>query len=278
MAAVSVGRRPTFYGADGELLVEAYLLDFAGDLYGEPARLSFVHRLRDELAFDSVDALVAQMGRDVDRHPDRCSAAPADRPGALRVGLLAQDLQHPGAESGRLVVVVVVRAVPGPAEGGAALGALEPVGFLVLRDLREVRFFLRGLLPSDPIRPSWQVRRPVLVRWSDDARATAAQPVAPPEPRVSRSARCTGAELAPAEVRRVTRPVPRRLATRPTPGSAGRRDWPRPTTAADPTRSPDPVRRPARRPAARCAARASGSCPPGCGAAPRRGTSSGWGC
>jgi riboflavin kinase / FMN adenylyltransferase len=69
-AAVSVGRRPTFYGADGELLVEAYLLDFSGDLYGEPARLSFVHRLRDELAFDSVDGLVAQMGRDVDRVRD----------------------------------------------------------------------------------------------------------------------------------------------------------------------------------------------------------------
>ena len=65
--AVSVGRRPTFYGADGELLVEAYLLDFDGDLYGEAARLSFLHRLRDELAFDSVDALVAQMGRDVER-------------------------------------------------------------------------------------------------------------------------------------------------------------------------------------------------------------------
>ena len=67
MSAVSVGRRPTFYGADGELLVEAFLLDFTGDLYGEPARLSFTHRLRDELAFDSVDALVAQMGRDVDQ-------------------------------------------------------------------------------------------------------------------------------------------------------------------------------------------------------------------
>jgi riboflavin kinase/FMN adenylyltransferase len=66
-SAVSVGRRPTFYGAEGELLVEAHLLDFDGDLYGEPARLSFVHRLRDEQAFDSVDALVAQMGRDVDR-------------------------------------------------------------------------------------------------------------------------------------------------------------------------------------------------------------------
>ncbi len=63
--AISVGRRPTFYGPDGDLLVEAHLLDFAGDLYGEPARLSFVTRLRDELAFDSVDALVEQMGRDV---------------------------------------------------------------------------------------------------------------------------------------------------------------------------------------------------------------------
>ena len=66
-AAVSIGRRPTFYGTEGELLVEAYLLDFSGDLYGEPAQLSFVHRLRDELAFDSVDALVEQMGRDVER-------------------------------------------------------------------------------------------------------------------------------------------------------------------------------------------------------------------
>ena len=69
-AAVSVGRRPTFYGPEGDLLVEAHLLDFDGDLYGEPARLSFVHRLRDELAFNSVDALVAQMGADVRRTRD----------------------------------------------------------------------------------------------------------------------------------------------------------------------------------------------------------------
>ena len=66
-AAISVGHRPTFYGADGELLVEAYLLDFSDDLYGESTSLSFVHRLRDEQAFDSVDELVAQMGRDVER-------------------------------------------------------------------------------------------------------------------------------------------------------------------------------------------------------------------
>jgi riboflavin kinase/FMN adenylyltransferase len=63
--AISVGRRPTFYGPDGELLVEAFLIDFAGNLYGEDARVSFVTHLRDELAFGSSDALVAQMGRDV---------------------------------------------------------------------------------------------------------------------------------------------------------------------------------------------------------------------
>jgi riboflavin kinase / FMN adenylyltransferase len=63
--AISVGRRPTFYGSDGELLVEAFLLDFDGDLYGEEARVSFVAHLRDELAFDSVDELVAQMNLDV---------------------------------------------------------------------------------------------------------------------------------------------------------------------------------------------------------------------
>jgi riboflavin kinase/FMN adenylyltransferase len=65
-AAVSVGRRPTFKDGDAPVVVEAYLLDFAGDLYGHPARLSFVCRLRDEERFDSVDELLAQMARDVE--------------------------------------------------------------------------------------------------------------------------------------------------------------------------------------------------------------------
>ncbi|MGH9080183.1 MAG: bifunctional riboflavin kinase/FAD synthetase [Acidimicrobiales bacterium] len=64
-AAISVGRRPTFYGNDGTLLVEAFLLDFAGDLYGEEARVSYVAHLRDELAFDTAQALIEQMERDV---------------------------------------------------------------------------------------------------------------------------------------------------------------------------------------------------------------------
>jgi riboflavin kinase/FMN adenylyltransferase len=65
-AAINVGRRPTFYEpGTAPVLVEAFLLDFDGDLYGEPARVTFAHRLRDERRFDSVEALVAQMRADV---------------------------------------------------------------------------------------------------------------------------------------------------------------------------------------------------------------------
>ena len=67
-AAISVGRRPTFYERR-RTLVEAYLLDFDGDLYGEEARVSFVARLRPERRFESVEALVAQMHADVARGP-----------------------------------------------------------------------------------------------------------------------------------------------------------------------------------------------------------------
>jgi riboflavin kinase/FMN adenylyltransferase len=63
-AAVNVGVRPTFETGRG-LLVEAYLLDFDGDLYGETLRVAFVDRLRGERRFDSTEALVAQMRRDV---------------------------------------------------------------------------------------------------------------------------------------------------------------------------------------------------------------------
>jgi riboflavin kinase/FMN adenylyltransferase len=64
-AAVNVGVRPTFHDEAGRPIVEAYLLDFDGDLYGRDIRLEFVARLRDELKFPSVEALVEQMHRDV---------------------------------------------------------------------------------------------------------------------------------------------------------------------------------------------------------------------
>jgi riboflavin kinase/FMN adenylyltransferase len=65
LAAVSVGDRPTFVGTLG--LVEAHLLDFDGDLYGETLRLHVVARVRGQERFASVDALVVQMHRDVER-------------------------------------------------------------------------------------------------------------------------------------------------------------------------------------------------------------------
>jgi len=65
-AAVNVGVRPTFDSGRG-LLVEAYLLDYAGDLYGQTLRVAFVERMRGERRFESVDALVAQMHRDVEQ-------------------------------------------------------------------------------------------------------------------------------------------------------------------------------------------------------------------
>jgi riboflavin kinase/FMN adenylyltransferase len=63
--AINVGVRPTFETGRG-LLVEAHLLDFDGDLYGQTLRIAFLERLRGEKRFDSVDELVAQMQRDVE--------------------------------------------------------------------------------------------------------------------------------------------------------------------------------------------------------------------
>ncbi len=65
--AISLGRRPTFYEHQEYSLLEAYLLDFDGDLYGQRASVQFVEHLRGEQRFDSVEELVAQMHRDCDR-------------------------------------------------------------------------------------------------------------------------------------------------------------------------------------------------------------------
>ena len=64
-AAVNVGVRPTFQSGRG-LLVEAHLIGFDGDIYGETLRIAFLERLRGEKRFESVDELVAQMNRDVE--------------------------------------------------------------------------------------------------------------------------------------------------------------------------------------------------------------------
>ena len=62
---VNVGHRPTFGGS--ETIVEAHLLDFEGDLYGQRLRVELITRLRDERRFESPEALGGQIRLDIDR-------------------------------------------------------------------------------------------------------------------------------------------------------------------------------------------------------------------
>jgi riboflavin kinase / FMN adenylyltransferase len=64
--AINLGRRPTFYEHAELSLLEAHLIDFEGDLYGEQARVEFLHFLRSERKFDGIQALIAQLKHDVD--------------------------------------------------------------------------------------------------------------------------------------------------------------------------------------------------------------------
>ena len=70
-ACVSVGVRPTF-GTGRGVLVEVYVLDFDGDLYGSTLRVEFTRRLRGERRFPSAEALVEQMHRDVEQTRRLC--------------------------------------------------------------------------------------------------------------------------------------------------------------------------------------------------------------
>ena len=78
-AAVNVGVRPQFQTGRG-LLVEAYLIGFEGDLYGEMLRIAFLKRLRGERRFESVDALVEQMKSDIAEAERVCAAATVSAP------------------------------------------------------------------------------------------------------------------------------------------------------------------------------------------------------
>lgn len=64
--AINLGRRPTFYEHADHSLLEAHLIDFAGDLYGEHAHVEFTNFLRSERKFDGIDSLIAQLKNDVD--------------------------------------------------------------------------------------------------------------------------------------------------------------------------------------------------------------------
>ncbi len=65
MAATSIGTRPTFQ--ESQRTIEAFLLDFDGNLYDQEMRLEYVQRLREELKYDTVEALLEQIHKDVDQ-------------------------------------------------------------------------------------------------------------------------------------------------------------------------------------------------------------------
>jgi riboflavin kinase / FMN adenylyltransferase len=64
--ALNLGRRPTFYEHADHSLLEAHLLDFDGDIYGERAEVRFTHFLRSERKFNGIDALITQLKQDVE--------------------------------------------------------------------------------------------------------------------------------------------------------------------------------------------------------------------
>ena len=63
-SVANLGIRPTIVGVP-KLLLEVHVLDFADDLYGQHVRVEFLHKIRDEMKFDSLDALKTQIGKDV---------------------------------------------------------------------------------------------------------------------------------------------------------------------------------------------------------------------
>jgi riboflavin kinase/FMN adenylyltransferase len=64
--AINLGRRPTFYEHADHSLLEAHLIGFEGDLYGQRAQVEFANFLRSERKFDGIDALIAQLNHDID--------------------------------------------------------------------------------------------------------------------------------------------------------------------------------------------------------------------
>jgi riboflavin kinase/FMN adenylyltransferase len=65
LAAISIGTRPTFYPSGGPRLIESFVLDYNGNLYGEEVEVAFVEFLRPQIAYESSDELIAQIHLDV---------------------------------------------------------------------------------------------------------------------------------------------------------------------------------------------------------------------
>jgi len=126
VAAVSVGHRPTYYGAEGLRLLEANLLDYSGDLYGQCIRITLRVRLRPQHRYVDTPALVRQLHLDVE----------ATRAWALANGLEA-----------------LLRSGPAPGRGRRRVGSAMPADRIVkarARTARRTEAIARAVLAVGP--------------------------------------------------------------------------------------------------------------------------------
>jgi riboflavin kinase/FMN adenylyltransferase len=79
-SAIYVGHRPTFHEDGSATLLEVHVLDFDDDLYGSQVAVSLEHRIRGDRAFESAEALRAQLAIDCGRARDLLGDAGAGRP------------------------------------------------------------------------------------------------------------------------------------------------------------------------------------------------------
>lgn len=70
---VNIGSKPTFH-QEYPISIEAHLIDFAGDIYGQPIKLSFLEKLRDEQRFSSIEELIVQITKDCSQAEEICMA------------------------------------------------------------------------------------------------------------------------------------------------------------------------------------------------------------
>ena len=63
LSATSIGTKPTFNGSNR--LIEVYLIDFDGDIYGDNMEIEFFDRIRDQMKFDSKEQLIEKMNEDI---------------------------------------------------------------------------------------------------------------------------------------------------------------------------------------------------------------------
>ena len=92
--AINLGRRPTFYEHADHSLLEAHLLDFDGDLYGEQAKVRFAHFLRSERKFDGIDAIKRPARATTSSTPATCWRSAQSGRG-FRLGEIVSDSGRP---------------------------------------------------------------------------------------------------------------------------------------------------------------------------------------